>query len=74
MTSRGTSHLKKRFGSRGNGRGDVRPTGVGEIVDERSTVHAIGRLHPSRLNEWGSQQCSVLAGRAFALTGDQGSK
>lgn len=50
-----------------------RLTGVGEAVEELSTVHAIRGLHPRGLNS-GGQRYSILTGRYSALTGDQGSR
>ena len=71
--SRGTSHLKSDSVRGENSLGDARLTGIGEVIEERSAIHAIGSLHPRGLNR-GSQQRIILIGRNSALTGDQGSK
>lgn len=48
-------------------------TKIGKAVDELSTVHTIGGLHPRGLSR-GSQKRRTLTEQGSALTGDQGIK
>ena len=49
------SRLKNDSIRSGTSRGDIRLTGAGKAVDEVSTIHTVGGLHPRRLNSGGQR-------------------